>query len=41
MTRKVLSLFAAGLAFFIGERPAHAEIVGAALVAGGAVLMAW
>lgn len=39
--RNTSVLFAAVLAFFIGERPAHAEIVGAALVAGGAVLMAW
>ena len=39
--RNTSVLFAAFLAFFIGERPAHAEIVGAALVAGGAVLMAW
>jgi drug/metabolite transporter (DMT)-like permease len=38
--RNTSVLFAAGLAFFIGERPAHAEIVGAALVAGGAALMA-
>ena len=39
--RNTSVLFAAGLAYFIGERPAHAELVGAALVAGGAVLMAW
>lgn len=39
--RNTSVLFAAALAFFIGERPAHAEIAGAALVAGGAVLMAW
>lgn len=39
--RNTSVLFAAGLAFAIGERPAHAEIAGAALVAGGAVLMAW
>lgn len=39
--RNTSVLFAAGLAFFIGERPARAEIAGAALVAGGAVLMAW
>ena len=39
--RNTSVLFAAGLAFFIGERPAHAELAGAALVAGGAVLMAW
>jgi len=38
--RNTSVLFAAGLAFFIGERPAHAELAGAALVAGGAVLMA-
>jgi uncharacterized membrane protein len=39
--RNTSVLFAAGLAYFIGERPARAELVGAALVAGGAVLMAW
>lgn len=39
--RNTSVLFAAGLAFFIGERPARAELAGAALVAGGAVLMAW
>lgn len=39
--RNTSVLFAVGLAFFISERPAHAEVVGAALVAGGAVLMAW
>jgi drug/metabolite transporter (DMT)-like permease len=39
--RNTSVLFAAGLAFLIGERPARAEIIGAALVAGGAVLMAW
>jgi drug/metabolite transporter (DMT)-like permease len=39
--RNTSVLFAAGFAFFIGEKPAHAEIAGAALVAGGAVLMAW
>ncbi|MBA3500828.1 MAG: DMT family transporter [Myxococcota bacterium] len=39
--RNTSVLFAAVLAYFIGERPAHAELVGAALVAGGAVLMAW
>ena len=39
--RNTSVLFAAGLAYFIGERPAHPELVGAALVAGGAVLMAW
>jgi drug/metabolite transporter (DMT)-like permease len=39
--RNTSVLFAAILAYFIGERPAHAEVAGAALVAGGAVLMAW
>ena len=39
--RNTSVLFAAVLAYFIGERPAHAELVGATLVAGGAVLMAW
>jgi uncharacterized membrane protein len=39
--RNTSVLFAVGLAFFVSERPAHAEVVGAALVAGGAVLMAW
>ncbi len=38
--RNTSVLFAAGMAFLIGERPAHAEVVGAAFVAGGAVLMA-
>jgi drug/metabolite transporter (DMT)-like permease len=37
--RNTSVLFAAGLAFTIGERPARAELVGAALVATGAVLM--
>lgn len=37
--RNTSVLFAAALAFTIGERPAHAELVGAGLVAGGAVLM--
>jgi drug/metabolite transporter (DMT)-like permease len=37
--RNTSVLFAAGLAFAIGERPAHAEVAGATLVAGGAVLM--
>jgi drug/metabolite transporter (DMT)-like permease len=37
--RNTSVLFAAGLAFAIGERPGRAELVGAALVAGGAVLM--
>ena len=39
--RNTSVLFAAVMAFTIGERPAHAELAGAALVAGGAVLMAW
>jgi uncharacterized membrane protein len=39
--RNTSVLFAIGLAYAIGERPAHAEIAGAALVAAGAVLMAW
>jgi drug/metabolite transporter (DMT)-like permease len=39
--RNTSVLFAAVLAYFIGERPAHPELVGAAAVAGGAVLMAW
>lgn len=37
--RNTSVLFAAALAFTIGERPAHAELVGAGLVAGGAILM--
>jgi drug/metabolite transporter (DMT)-like permease len=39
--RNTSVLFATMLALFVGERPARAEISGAALVAGGAVLMAW
>jgi len=39
--RNTSVLFAAVMAYFIGEKPAHAELVGAALVAAGAVLMAW
>ena len=39
--RNTSVLFAAGLAWFVGERPARAEFVGAAMVAGGAVLMSW
>ena len=39
--RNTSVLFAAILAYTIGEKPAHAEIAGAALVAGGAALMAW
>jgi drug/metabolite transporter (DMT)-like permease len=37
--RNTSVLFAAGLAYTIGERPARAELLGAALVAAGAVLM--
>ena len=39
--RNTSVLFATGMAFAIGERPRNAEIVGAAAVAAGAVLMAW
>lgn len=39
--RNTSVLFAIGLAYAIGERPARAEIAGATLVAAGAVLMAW
>lgn len=39
--RNTSVLFAVGLAFLIGERPRRAEISGAALVAIGAILMAW
>jgi drug/metabolite transporter (DMT)-like permease len=39
--RNTSVLFATALAFFVGERPSRPEISGAALVAGGAVLMAW
>jgi uncharacterized membrane protein len=37
--RNTSVLFAAALAFMIGERPRHSEMVGAALVAAGATLM--
>ena len=37
--RNTSVLFAAGLALMIGERPHRSELVGAALVAAGAVLM--
>lgn len=37
--RNTSVLFAAGLAFLIGERPRRTELLGAALVAAGAVLM--
>jgi uncharacterized membrane protein len=39
--RNTSVLFAAGLALLIGERPSRGELVGATLVAAGAVLMAW
>ncbi|HEY5927501.1 MAG TPA: EamA family transporter [Kofleriaceae bacterium] len=39
--RNTSVLFAIGLAFAIGEHPRRVEIAGAALVAAGAVLMAW
>lgn len=39
--RNTSVLFAVGLAFAIGERPKRTEVLGAALVAVGAVLMAW
>lgn len=38
--RNTSVLFAAGMAFFIGERPSRIELLGAALVAAGAALMA-
>ncbi len=37
--RNTSVLFAAGLAWTIGERPSHSELAGAVLVAAGAVLM--
>jgi uncharacterized membrane protein len=39
--RNTSVLFATGLAFAIGERPRRLEILGAACVAIGAILMAW
>lgn len=39
--RNTSVLFATGLAASIGERPRHAQVAGAALVAAGAILMAW
>jgi drug/metabolite transporter (DMT)-like permease len=39
--RNTSVLFAVGLAFLIGERPRRPEIIGAAFVAIGAILMAW
>lgn len=39
--RNTSVLFAAGLAFVIGDRPRRGEVIGAALVAAGATTMAW
>ncbi|MCX5746234.1 MAG: EamA family transporter, partial [Proteobacteria bacterium] len=39
--RNTSVLFAAGMAYLIGERPRRGEVIGAALVAAGAALMAW
>ena len=39
--RNTSVLFAIGLAAVIGERPRRPQIIGAILVAGGAVVMAW
>jgi drug/metabolite transporter (DMT)-like permease len=39
--RNTSVLFAAAMAWAIGERPRRSELVGAALVAAGAALMAW
>jgi drug/metabolite transporter (DMT)-like permease len=39
--RNTSVLFAAGMAWWIGERPGRRELAGAVLVAAGAVLMAW
>ncbi len=39
--RNTSVLFAVGLAYLIGERPRRPEIIGAAFVAIGAILMAW
>ncbi len=39
--RNTSLLFAAGLSWWIGERPSRSELAGAALVAAGATLMAW
>jgi drug/metabolite transporter (DMT)-like permease len=39
--RNTSVLFATGLAWAIGDAPRRAQLVGAALVAAGAVLMAW
>ncbi len=40
-TRNTSVLFAVILAALIGERPSRAQVSGAVLVAGGAILMAW
>lgn len=40
-TRNSSVLFAVILAAVIGERPSRAQVSGAVLVAGGAILMAW
>ncbi|TMQ16489.1 MAG: permease [Deltaproteobacteria bacterium] len=39
--RNTSVLFAAGMAWWIGEQPGRSELAGAALVAAGAVLIAW
>jgi uncharacterized membrane protein len=39
--RNTSVLFAVALAYVIRERPRHVEVVGAVLVAAGAILMAW
>ena len=39
--RNTSVLFAAGMAWLIGERPTRSELAGAALVAAGAAVMAW
>jgi drug/metabolite transporter (DMT)-like permease len=39
--RNTSVLFAAGFAWWIGERPTRTDLLGAALVAAGAVVMAW
>jgi uncharacterized membrane protein len=38
--RNTSVLFATGLAFAIGERPRRTQVIGAVLVAGGAIAMA-
>jgi uncharacterized membrane protein len=40
-SRNTSVLFAVILAAWIGERPSKAQVSGAVLVAGGAILMAW